>query len=71
MPEIEAGVTGAKPVDLDSAGLAALNEYLTSTAKQVRLFYRTRLELTPGQPIPAGELAGDALLTMDATGTLR
>lgn len=71
VPMISAMQTGEGSIQLDSAGNAALTSYLAGTSKQVKLFYRTRLDLAPGEPIPAGSVSVRMIFTIKATGSLR
>ena len=71
VPMISAMQTGQGSIALDSAGNAALTSYLAGTSKQVKLFYRTRLDLAPGEPIPGGSVTVRMIFTIKATGSLR
>jgi hypothetical protein len=41
-------------MDIDQNGSAALSDYLVHTARQVRFFARTSVDLNPGDPFPDG-----------------
>jgi len=68
IPAIDAGATGPGTVLLDDAGNAALTDYLRGTAGQIRLFYRTTVNIDPGDPWPAGDIDVAVTLTIRATG---
>jgi len=68
IPATSAGSTGPGTVLLDAAGNAALTDYLRGTAGQIRLFYRTTVDVDPGDPWPAGNIDVAVTMTMRATG---
>jgi hypothetical protein len=70
MPGIPAGWTGRGEIDLDPVGVAALSEYLVGTARRVRLFARTRVDLQPGDPFPEGSAQLTVDLTVQITGSV-
>jgi hypothetical protein len=68
IPAITAGGLGSGEVALDAGGNAALSDYLVGTARRVRFFARTTVDLEPGGPFPAGDLTVAVELIVRAEG---
>jgi len=60
--------TGAVP--LDAAGNAALSAYLLGTARTVRFFVRTPVDIEPLGPFPAGNLSFSVRMAVTAEGRI-
>lgn len=69
LPATDARQVGAGQMLVDSAGAAALSDYLTGTASRVRFFARTVVDLDPGDPFPEGSIRLSVNLTVRATGS--
>lgn len=69
-PALPARSTDMGLVDLDPEGNAALSDYLVGTARRVRFFGATSVDLEPGGPFPAGELTVAVDLSVRASGTV-
>ena len=68
VPAIAAGGLGSGDLALDAGGNEALSAYLVGTARRVRFFARTTVDLEPGGPFPAGDLAIAVELIVRAEG---
>lgn len=70
VPPLPAGSVDPGTVALDPVGVAALSDYLVGTSRRVRFFARTRVDLAPGDPFPAGSAAVLMDLRVRITGSL-
>lgn len=70
IPAIPARSTDPGAAVLDPAGVEALSDYLVGTARRVRFFARTRIDLAPGGPFPEGSLRASIDLTVRITGSV-
>jgi hypothetical protein len=68
IPALPTGTTGTGDIALDDAGGHALSEYLVHTARRVRFFAETTVDLEPGGRFPAGELTVAVDLAVRAEG---
>ena len=68
IPEVAAGGLGSGEVALDAGGADALSDFLVGTARRVRFFARTTVDLEPGGPFPAGDLTVALELVVRAEG---
>lgn len=67
---IEQWSLGENDVDLHEQGVNALSDFLVHTSRQIRVFARTQVDITPGQQIPLGAIATDLQLSITVTGRL-
>ncbi len=63
LPVIAARTTAGGEMAIDTAGRDALSTYIVSTAKRIRFFGRTQVDLMPGGPYPEG--AATVAVAMD------
>lgn len=68
VPPLPVGAADSGDVALDSGGNEALSDYLVGTSRRIRLFGRTVVDLEPGGPFPAGELAVSVDISVRASG---
>jgi hypothetical protein len=54
MPTVPHQMIASGEMDIDQDGSAALSDYLVHTARQVRFFARTSVDLNPGDAFPDG-----------------
>lgn len=71
VPIVDRGYTGAVPVVLDEAGLAALDTFVQSTSTRVRFFLVTVIDVEPATPLPAGAVDLQLGLIIRASGKIR
>ena len=64
------GNSGDQPVALDSAGSAALSDYLVHTSRTIKLFARPSIDIGPGMPLPSGGLRLDLTISVHIEGQL-
>jgi hypothetical protein len=68
VPVIAAGSTPRGQMQLDSAGVDALSDYLVRTGTRIRFFARTTVDLAPGDRFPEGMLRIGVNATLTAVG---
>lgn len=70
VPPVRAGDAVGGDIAVDPAGSAALSDYLVNTDRRVRFWARTRVDLNPGDPFPAGNLRVAVNVTVRVVGSL-
>jgi hypothetical protein len=64
------GDSGDQQVALDSAGSAALSDYLVHTSRTLKLFARPSIDVGPGTPLPSGMLTLALTISVHIEGQL-